>query len=128
MAIKDKLTTHGGSRGYNEVRSKYVKGKDHYGKVITQARENLIASDPKHRDPGPETVASHVNFGAHHGSDQDAYWATRGRNTAESNMNRADGISPTDKLKLKMYKSPTEEPKKFMEKINARRGKPTRQG
>lgn len=124
MTIKDKVTTAGGNRGYKMQRSQVLKGPDGYGRVVTAARERLLQKLGK--DPGKDMVASHVNPGSHHGADQDSYWATRGRNTAESNMNRKDGISVEDKIRLKNYKSPKEEPKKLSEKFNARRGKSTR--
>lgn len=121
MTIKENKTTKGGNIGYRETRSKYVKGPDGYGKVITVARENLIKK--LGYDPGKDVVASHVNPGAHHGADQESYWASRGRNTAESNMNRDNGISIKDKIKLRSYKAPKLESKKVSEIFNERRRK-----
>lgn len=105
MTIKEKVTTKGGNIGYKMTRSRYIKGKDGYGAVITVARENLIKANGG-KDPGTNVVAAHANFGAHNGKDQKAKWASRAWNTAESNMNRADGISASDKLKLKNYQAP----------------------
>lgn len=90
MAIRDKFTTAGGSRAYGkEVRSKFVKGKDGYGKVITKAREALIARNGG-KDPGYNIVAAHLTPGSHFEKDGGAARkATRGENTAESNKMRA---------------------------------------
>ncbi len=119
MTIKDKTTGEGGNRGYKMVRSKYLKGPDGHGRVITAAREALIAKNGG-KDPGENVVAAHKNFGAHHGDDQVATWQSRSWNTAESNMNRKDGISATDKLKLKSYNK-KKDAKKLTEKFNDRR-------
>lgn len=124
MTIKENTTGRGGNVGYKMVRSKFVKGKDGYGKVITAAREQLLKSNGG-KDPGPDVVAAHKNFGAHHGDDQISKWKSRAWNTAESNMHRKDGISATDKMRLKKYKGEQEaKPKKSAtEKLDARRAK-----
>jgi hypothetical protein len=71
--------------GYKKVRSKFVKGPDGYGKVISVAREHLI-SENKGKDPGKDTVARHLKPGAHFEKDGGkARWGSRGDNTAESN-------------------------------------------
>ncbi len=116
MTIREKVTTRGGSVGYKQVRSKISMGKDGYGKSVTVAREKLMQK--LGRDPGPNVVAAHSSFGSHFGGDKDqaSKFATRGWNTAESNMNRADGLSATDKLKLRNYKSPVK-PKKNLKDI-----------
>lgn len=115
-------TGKGGAEGYRMVRSKYLKGPDGYGKTITQARENLIAADPQHRDPGPDVVAAHVNPGVHQGSDQAAKWETRQWNSAEMGMRHDGHLSAADKLKLKQYEreKPKAKIKNVTEKLNAR--------
>lgn len=42
MTLKDKTTGEGGNRAYFMVRSKYLKGKDGYGRVISLAREKML--------------------------------------------------------------------------------------
>ena len=119
MTIRDKLTTKGGNRGYSMVRSKYVKGPDGFGKVITLARETLIGRNGG-KDPGRDVVAAHKDFGAHHSKDvkdQEATFKSRSWNTSESNMNRDAGISATDKLKLKNYQAPANKKKNLKDII-----------
>jgi hypothetical protein len=85
--IRDKFTTEGGNRAYNMVRSKVVKGKDGYGKVVSVAREKLM--ERLGRDPGPDTVAAHEKGGSHFEKDGgDFDIATRAENTAQSNRAR----------------------------------------
>ena len=85
--IRDKFTTEGGNRAYNMVRSKVVKGKDGYGKVVSVAREKLMQRLGK--DPGEDVVAAHKNGGSHFEKDGGAFdIASRGENTAESNRAR----------------------------------------
>jgi len=118
MTIREDVTTRGGNVGYNMTRSKYVRGKDGYGRVITTAREALIKANGG-KDPGPNTVAAHAKFGSHFGGadDQKAKWASRSWNTSESNMNRGSGgISASDKLRLKNYQPPSK-PKKNLKEI-----------
>jgi hypothetical protein len=106
MTIKDKLTTKGGNRSYSMTRSKIaIDPKTGYGKVVTLARETLMRK--LGRDPGPNVVAAHKSFGAHHShnpEEQQASFKSRAYNTAESNMNRDHGISMSDKIKLRKYK------------------------
>ena len=85
--IRDKVTTNGGNRAYNMVRSKIVKGKDGYGKVVSAARERMM--EKLGRDPGYNTVAAHDRGGSHfekNGGEFDV--ASRAENTAESNRAR----------------------------------------
>lgn len=121
MTIKEDTTGRGGNVGYKMVRSKVVKGPDGHGKMVTAAREALMQK--LGRDPGPNIVAAHKGFGAHHGSDQAARWETRAYNTAESDYNHDGSISIKDKIALKKYKQaktkPT--PKGITEKLNANR-------
>lgn len=85
--IRDKFTTEGGNRAYNMVRSKVVKGKDGYGKVVSVAREKLMQR--LGRDPGEDMVAEHKNGGSHFEKDGGAAdWGTRADNTADSNRAR----------------------------------------
>jgi len=102
MAIKDKVTTKGGNRGYRMVRSKIAKGKDGYGRMISQEREEMLQK--LGRDPGPNVVAMHKEFGSHH-SPLIEKWkkGTRGENTAESNKHRAK-IRFQDKVKARKKK------------------------
>lgn len=88
MSVRNKVTTEGGSTAYKMVRSKFTKGKDGYGKVISAAREKLIKkSDGK--DPGENTVAMHKKFGSHFEKGGGAAeWGSRAKNTAESNKHR----------------------------------------
>lgn len=89
MTKQDKVTTEGGNRAYDMIRSKISKGKDGYGKVVTTARERLMERLGK--DPGEDTVAMHKTGGSHFGKgkDQDSKWGSRGENTADSNRARA---------------------------------------
>lgn len=85
--IRDKFTTEGGNRAYNMVRSKIVKGKDGFGKVVSVAREKLMRK--LGRDPGEDVVAAHTKSGSHFEKDGgDFRIASRGENTAESNRAR----------------------------------------
>lgn len=89
MAIKEKKTTRGGNVGYKMVRSKYVKGPDNQGKVITAAREKMIAANGG-KDPGYNVTANHITGGSHHEEDGGKFRkGTRAENTAESNRARA---------------------------------------
>lgn len=86
--IRDKLTTKGGARGYDEVRSKISKGPDGYGKVVTKAREALMQK--LGRDPGKNIVAMHKKGGSHFEKDGGAFTiGTMAENTADSNRARA---------------------------------------
>jgi hypothetical protein len=88
MRIRDKVTTEGGSRGYEQVYSKIAKDEHGKPKRITVAREKLIQK--LGRDPGYNVVAMHVKDGSHFEKDGGAAnWGTRGENTAESNKHRA---------------------------------------
>ena len=88
MAIRDKKTTNGGSRGYKMVRSKIAKGKDGYGKMVTLAREKMMKR--LGYDPGPNVTANHTKGGSHHEKDGGKFKkGTRSENTAESNRKRA---------------------------------------
>jgi hypothetical protein len=89
MAKAPKFSTAGGSVAYSQVRSKFVKGKDGYGKKISTAREKLIAANGG-KDPGKDVVAMHETFGSHKNGDGKVHWGTRAENTAESNKHRAD--------------------------------------
>ena len=87
-AIRDKLTTKGGNRGYLMQRSRVSKGPDGYGKVVSVAREKLMQKLGK--DPGEDVVAMHKEFGSHFEKDGGkASFGSRASNTAESNKNRA---------------------------------------
>ncbi len=127
MAIHEKTTAKGGNIGFRMVRSKYVTGPDGYGKTINIARENLIAADPKHRDPGPNVVASHFSPGSHwkKSDDQKARWQTREWNSAEMGMMQGKGkagLSVADKIKLKQLENqkPKAKVRSISEKINDR--------
>jgi hypothetical protein len=75
--------------GYNKVRSKFLKGPDGYGRVISVAREKLLEKSGG-KDPGKDVVARHLKPGAHFEKDGGAAkWGSRGDNTAESNKFRA---------------------------------------
>lgn len=128
MTIKDKTTGAGGNRGYRMVRSKISKGKDGYGKMVTEAREKLMQK--LGYDPGYNVVAAHKNFGAHHGKDQEAEWQSRSWNTAQSDFNHDGHLSVADKIKLNKYKKDKPKPKAvgITEKFNARRTKSARKG
>lgn len=120
MTIKEKTTGRGGNVAYRMQRSKYIKGPDGHGAVVTAAREALIAANGG-KDPGYNVVAAHDSFGSHHGKNQDARWETRAYNTAESNMHRAGGLSIKDKIKLKSYKEPQKERTAVSEKIKTKK-------
>lgn len=70
MTIRDKTTGEGGNRAYSMVRSKLVKGKDGYGKVISLAREKMLSLlkakgvDPK--SVKKDTVAGHMTKDGKH--------------------------------------------------------------
>jgi hypothetical protein len=86
--IRDKLTTKGGNRGYEMIRSKISKGPDNYGKVVTVEREKMMKKMGK--DPGVDVVAMHETFGSHFNNKGDPFHpGTRSENTAESNKHRA---------------------------------------
>lgn len=77
--------------GYDMVRSKYLKGPDGYGAVISELREKLIAKNGG-KDPGVNTVAMHKYPGAHRGKsakDLMGKFGSRGLNTSDSNRARA---------------------------------------
>jgi hypothetical protein len=87
MTIRDKFTSAGGNRAYKSVRSKISKDKFGYGKRVSLARENLMQK--LGRDPGVNTVASHVTGGSHfEKGGGKAYWNTRSDNTSDSNKAR----------------------------------------
>lgn len=125
MTIKESTTGRGGNIAYKMVRSKYdIDPKTGWGKVVTLARENLMKASGG-KVPGPNVVAAHLTFGAHHGKDsasQKAKWKTRSWNTAESNMHRDGGLSASDKLKLKNYNrtQKTEDKKTLANKFKKR--------
>jgi len=77
--------------GYDMVRSKYVKGPDGYGAVISELREKLLAKSGG-KDPGRNVVAMHKYPGEHRGDgakDLMGKFGSRGKNTADSNRLRA---------------------------------------
>jgi hypothetical protein len=76
--------------GYDKVRSKYLKGPDGYGRVISVAREELIKKNGG-KDPGKDMVAAHYDPGDHLGEKDGgrARFKTRGWNTAEANRLRS---------------------------------------
>lgn len=79
-------------RGYHLMRSKFVKGKDNYGKIVTALREKLIAANDG-KDPGPDVVAMHKFPGAHKGvglRDMMGKFGTRAHNTRDSNRLRSN--------------------------------------
>lgn len=85
--IRDKVTTNGGGRAYNMVRSKIVDGKDGYGKVVSVARERMMQK--LGRDPGYNVVAAHDHGGSHFEKDGGEFdVSTRAENTSESNRAR----------------------------------------
>ena len=87
MATNRNVTTGSGKGSYYKVRSKILKGKDGYGRVVTQEREKLLEKFGK--DPGPDVVAMHKSFGAHPSKKIDPWRVgTRAENTAESNVHR----------------------------------------
>lgn len=80
------LTAQG--RGYKLVRSKHLKGKDGYGRIMIEAREKLLDANGG-KDPGPNVVAAHYKPGAHfEKGGGKARWMSRGKNTAQSNQAR----------------------------------------
>jgi len=84
-------TAKGGGYGYHLVRSKILKGKDGYGKVISVDREKMVKK--LGRDPGPDVVVQHKEGGAHKDKDGDDFKiGTRSENTAESNKARAKKV------------------------------------
>lgn len=86
---------------YDKVRSKWVKGADGYGAVISVAREKLL--DKSHGKAPEGAVAFHLQGGAHNNhstADEGAIWSTKGQNTAESNMRRAGESEASIKKKL----------------------------
>ena len=85
---RNALTAKG--EGYHMVRSKFLKDKDGYGRVISDLREKLIAANGG-KDPGPDVVAMHTFPGAHLGGKRDLMgkFGSRGMNTADSNRLRA---------------------------------------
>ncbi len=84
---RNSLTAQG--RGYRMVRSKYLKGPDGYGRVISVARENLIKKNGG-KDPGEDVVAAHYEPGAHLEKDGGkARFKSRGWNTTQANKARA---------------------------------------
>lgn len=78
--------------GYRKVRSKYVKGKDGYGKVISELREKLIRENGG-KDPGEDTVAMHKYPGTHKPGkgkgNLTGKFGSKSKNTADSNKHRA---------------------------------------
>jgi hypothetical protein len=84
---RNSLTAQG--RGYHLVRSKHVKGKDGYGKLVIEAREKLMDANGG-KDPGPDVVAAHYKPGAHfEKGGGKARFLSRGMNTSESNKLRS---------------------------------------
>jgi hypothetical protein len=79
------------SRGiYTKVRSKFVKGKDGYGAVVTLAREKALEANGGKL---PKDSAVHHKKGSVAGAkntEDDNHWGvlTKGDNTRESNMRR----------------------------------------
>jgi hypothetical protein len=76
---------------YTKVRSKFEKGADGYGKVITLAREKAMEASGGSL---PKGSAVHHKSGSKAGADNkkddmDFGVMTKGENTAESNMRRA---------------------------------------
>ena len=120
MTIKDTHTGSGGGRAYSMTRSKISHDKNGYGKTVTVAREKLMQK--LGYDPGPDTVAAHTQFGAHHGKDQSAKWESRKWNSAEMGMHGDNKISVADKLKLKQYETqkPKAKVRSITEKLNDR--------
>lgn len=84
---RNSLTSKG--VGYHKVRSKYLKGPDGYGRVISVDRERLLAR-LKGKDPGKDVVVQHKKPGPHLSKTGEPFKiGTRGENTAESNRLRA---------------------------------------
>lgn len=76
---------------YSKIRSKFIKGPDGYGAVISKARENLIAKNGG-KDPGPNVVAHHLAGGSSYGNtmeeDSNSAFVSKSDNTRESNWRR----------------------------------------
>lgn len=76
---------------YKQIRSKYVKGADGYGKKVTPLREKLIARNGG-KDPGYNTVAAHTKPGPHPGDKGDdikGKFKSRRENSSEAGKLRA---------------------------------------
>lgn len=89
---------------YDKTRSKFLKDKNGYGRVIAVAREQLLEKNGG-KDPGSNVVAFHVEGGPHangNTNDEKAIWATKGQNTAESNMRRSGKDKKTIMKKLRL--------------------------
>jgi hypothetical protein len=76
---------------YTKTRSKFMKGSDGYGAVVTLAKEKAMEANG---GPLPKGSAVHHKSGNKAGAkntkdDMDFGVMTKGENTAESNMRRA---------------------------------------
>ena len=74
-------------KGYKLMRSKHVKGKDGYGKIVQADREKHMDKNGG-KDPGPNKVIAHKSAGSHKKPGDSYEVKTRGENTAESNKLR----------------------------------------
>jgi len=89
MSDKTKTTDY-----YKQVRSKYVKGADGYGKKVTPLRERLIARNGG-KDPGKDVVAAHTKPGPHPGDSGDdvrGRFESREKNSADAGKLRAERV------------------------------------
>jgi hypothetical protein len=76
---------------YKQVRSKFVKGADGYGKKVTPLREKLLAANGG-KDPGYNVVAAHHKPGPHPGEKGDdirGKFKSRKENSSEAGKLRA---------------------------------------
>ena len=77
---------------YKQVRSKYVKGADGYGKKVTPLREKLIARNGG-KDPGYNVVAAHDSPGPHPGD--------KGKDIKGKFKSRRENSSEAGKLRVR---------------------------
>lgn len=101
-AMHEKRKSDTGRGLYSKVRSKFIKGKDGYGAVVTLASE--IARE-KIGGPLPEgSVVHHLEGGSSVGNGREeeskSIVTTRAKNTAESNYRRGGKSKAWIKKKL----------------------------
>lgn len=75
-------------KGYKLVRSKHLKGKDGYGRIVQKDRESYLDKNGG-KDPGKDKVIAHDSPGSHKKPGSGYKLKTRGENTAESNSIRS---------------------------------------
>jgi hypothetical protein len=76
-------------KGYKLVRSKHLKGKDGYGRLVQADREAHLDKNGG-KDPGKDKVIAHKNPGSHKTPGDGYTLKTRAENTAESNSYRSN--------------------------------------